>query len=607
MAKNQKQSLLNGALILSGAIIAVKLVGLFFKLYVTLKIGYDGRGYYATAYNIYTPIYSIALAGLPTAVAKMVAAKSAQGRYKDVKSLFRISLGLFAFLGVVGTAVMVLLAYPFSVITGGTDAIPSIIAIAPSLFFCCVMSGYRGYYQGLRNMTPSAVSQVFEAVGKLIFGWILINAVLGTGAQFADKIPVFRNFVTDDVQAYSSAAAIAGVTIGSMLALVYLMIRHRARKDGITPEEILASPDGESTKALRRTLISLAVPIAVSSLVFNVTTLIDNITIQNRLIYAMNRDFDTVKAMYPGIVSARGFETFSKETVNLFEKYLFGAYDTVLEIKNIVPTFTITFGLSAIPVLSEAWTKKDLLTVRKSAESVIRLTMLLALPAGCGMFALADDILFLLYGTSEVNAPALQYIAPTLMLYGISSMFLALTQPVTSMLQAIDRADVPVKAIAVGAAVKLIANFILVSIPSINVQGAVVGSILCNMVMVFYGLYVLAKDARMRYDYVADFIKPLLCSALCAAAAWAVNGICEKKLPANAFSGLTEYLASKGVSGAAAVLTPDNLAVIFGVITAVVVYIAALLLTRTLAKDEVIMLPGGRKIAKVLEKYKLIG
>ena len=595
MAKNQKQSLLNGALILSAAIIAVKLVGLFFKLYVTLKIGYEGKGYYATAYNIYTPIYSIALAGLPTTVAKMVAAKAAQGKYKDVKSLFRISLGLFAFLGVIGTAIMLLLAYPFSVVTGGTDAIPSIIAIAPSLFFCCVMSGYRGYYQGLRNMTPSALSQVFEAIGKLIFGWILINAVLGTGAQFADKLPVLRDFVTDDVQAYSSAAAIAGVTIGSMLALVYLMVRHRARTDGISPEDILASPDGESAKVLRRELITLAVPIALSSLVFNVTTLIDNITIQNRLIAAMNADFDTVKAMYPGIVSARGFEVFSKETVESFEKYLFGAYDTVLEIKNIVPTFTITFGLSAIPVLSEAWTKKDLVSVGRSTESVIRLTMLLALPAGCGMFALADDILFFLYGTSSENAPALEYIAPILMLYGISSMFLALTQPVTSMLQAIDRADVPVKAIAIGAAVKLAANFILVSIPSINIQGAVVGSILCNMVMVFYGLYVLSKDARIRYNYTADFIKPLICSVLCGVSAWAVNGICEKKLPA------------EGLSNVVSILSRENLAAVLGIVTAVIVYVIALLVTRTLAKDEVIMLPGGRKIAKVLEKYKLIG
>ena len=137
MAGRRKQSLLDGALILSAAIIAVKLIGVFFKLYVTLKIGYDGKGYYATAYNIYTPIYSIALAGLPTAVSKMVASELAQGRYKDVRKLFGVSNMLFTFTGLIGTAVMLLLAYPFAKSVGSMNSLPSIIAIAPSLFFCC--------------------------------------------------------------------------------------------------------------------------------------------------------------------------------------------------------------------------------------------------------------------------------------------------------------------------------------------------------------------------------------------------------------------------------------------------------------------------------------
>lgn len=595
MAKNSKQSLVNGALILSGAIIAVKLVGLFFKLYVTLKIGYDGKGYYATAYNIYAPIYSIALAGLPTAVAKMVASKAAEGKYRDVKGLYVISLGLFAFLGAIGTAIMLILAYPFSVITGGTDAIPSIIAIAPSMFFCCVMSCFRGYYQGLKNMTPSAISQIVEAAGKLIFGWILINGVLGTGAAFADQIPILRHWVTDDVQAYSSAAAIAGVTIGSVVALLYLIARNRIASDGITREMIRKSPKYSGTKVLRRELLTIAVPIALGAIVFNVTTLIDNVTIQNRLIFALKNGFETVSEMYPDIVSARNFTVSNEATVKLFEKYLFGAYDTVLEIKNIVPTFTITFGLSAIPILSEAWIKRDLKTVKKSTETVIKLTMLLALPAGFGMLALSRDILVLLYGRSEVNAPALPYMAPILGLYGISAMFLALTQPVTSMLQSIDRADVPIKTIGVGAAVKLIANFILVSIPSINIQGAVVGSILCNMVIVVYGLYILAKDAHIKYNYMSDFIKPGFCAMLSAGAAWVVNGIGDKIFP------------EKGLTALASILTGDNIATVLGILAAVAMYVFSLLVTKTVSKDEIIMLPGGRKVAKLLEKYKLIG
>lgn len=592
MAKRRKQSLLNGALILSAAIVAVKIISVFFKLYVTLKIGYDGKGYYAAAYNIYTPIYSIALAGLPVAVSKMVSSMVAQNRFKDVRRLFGVSISLFTVMGVIGTAVILLLAYPYAKSVGAPDALPAILAIAPSLFFCCVMSGYRGYYQGLRDMVPSAVSQTFEAAGKLIVGFILINLVVGSGVTFADKIPVLRDIVNDAEQAYAAAAAIAGVTVGSLIGLLYLMIRHRAASDGITPEQLLASPESASAKVLTRQLLTIAVPVAISSLVFNVTTLIDNFTVQNRLIYVLEHHYGTVAAMYPGIVEARGFTASSAQ---LFKSYLFGAYDTVLEIKNIVPTFTITLGLSAIPVLSESWTVRDMKNVRRSTESVIRTTMLIACPAGAGMVALAAEILHLLYGTSEVNAPAQPYIAPILMAYGVSVVFLALAEPLTNVLQAIDRTDVPIKAVAIGAAVKLAANFIFVSIPSVNIQGAVIGSILCNIVMVTYFLTVIAKETDLKYDWVSDAVKPLICALFSGSAARVTCSLLQKFLPRAPFEGLP------------AAVSAENAATVISVVVAVIVYVIALFALRAVTKEDISMLPKGRKIAKVLEKYKLLG
>lgn len=590
MAK-KNQSLINGALILSAAIIAVKIIGVFFKIYVTYKIGMEGKSYYATAYALYTPVYSIALAGLPTAVAKMVAAKAAQGCYKDVKKLFKVSVWLFSFLGAVGTAVIVLVSVPFasSVSDGVLNAVPAIIAIAPSLFFCCVMSGYRGYYQGLGNMTPSAVSQVFEAGGKLIFGWLFINIVIGTGASFADEIPYFKDIITEKQQAWAAAAAIAGVTVGSLMGLLYLVLRHRFDRRSITTRELRNSPEAEPFGALAKQLVALAVPIAVSSLIFNITTLIDNWVIPNRLMYVLSTDFDTVAAMYPGIISARGF---TPETAVNFKDYLYGAYDTVIEIKNIVPTFTITFGLSAIPVLTRAWVNRDAHAVDRSIQSVIRLTLLVAYPAGCGMAALAPDLLNLIYGSSEINAPALPYVAPILMMYGVSVVFLALTQPITNMLQVVDRTDVPIKAMAIGAAVKLVSNFALVSIPSVNIQGAAIGSILCNTVMVAYGLIALAKTADVKYDWRVTFLKPLFCAVLSGVAAWAVNGIYKKVIPEQGLGGF---------------FSANNIAVFASVFAAVICYALSLFATRSLSREDIIMLPKGRKIVKVLEKYGLLG
>ncbi len=592
MAPAKKQSLLNGALILSGAIVLVKILSVLFKLYVANRIGYGGTGLYATAYNIYTPIYSIALAGLPTAVSKMVASELAEGRYKDVKKLFTVSNLLFALTGVLGMALMLLLAYPFAQSVGSLDALPSIVAIAPSIFFCCVMSGYRGYYQGQRNMNPSAVSQIFEAAGKLIFGWLFLNMVMGSTLGFADQIPFLKDVVSDRGSAYASAAAVAGVSVGSLLGLVYLMIRSAVVKDGVTKALLESSPEAQSNRKLAGRLIAIAIPIAISSLVFNLTTLIDNWTIQNRLKVVLENDYATVANMYPGIVSARGF---TEATAIDFKTYLYGAYDMVLEIKNVVPTFTITLGLSAIPVLSEDWTKKDMPGVRRSIEQVIRLCMLVALPAGVGMMVLSEDLLWLLFGSSKINAPAIPYIAPILMLYGFSVVFLALTQPLTSALQAIDRMDVPIKSMLIGATVKVAANFILVSIPRVNIQGAVVGSFLCNIVMVVYALVVLAKETKLKYRWSQLFVRPFAAAVISGAAAWVTNAIFEKTLPAG---GLTF------ISG---LLSADNIACLAGVLAAVLFYAIALFALRAVTKEDISMLPKGRKIAKTLEKYGLIG
>jgi stage V sporulation protein B len=306
----------------------------------------------------------------------------------------------------------------------------------------------------------------------------------------------------------------------------------------------------------------------------------------------LERDYATVAAMYPGIVSARGYtEALAIE----FKTYLYGAYDMVLEIKNVVPTFTITLGLSAIPILSESWTKKDMPSVRRAIETVIRISMLIALPAGIGMMVLSEDLLWLLFGASALNAPAIPYIAPILVLYGFSVFFLALTQPLTSALQAIDRMDVPIKSMLVGASVKVLANFILVSIPGINIQGAVVGSILCNIVLVVWAMVVLAKETKLRYRWSSLVVRPFFAALISGAAAWLTNSIFEKALPAQGLTALWSRLSV------------DNIACVAGVLAAVLFYVIGLFALRAVTKDDISMLPGGRKIAKRLEKYGLLG
>lgn len=587
MAERKKQSLLDGAMVLSMAVVVVKIISVFFKIYMTYAISFEGRAYYATAYNIYTPIYSIALAGLPTAVSRMVAEYSAKGRFKDVRMLMRASNQLFVIMGIVCTVLVLLLAYPYALSVNMLNAIPAILTLAPSMFFCCVMSSYRGYYQGMRNMTPSAMSQIYEAAGKLIFGFVAINLVTAGVIPFLDRIPVLCNIVSDTVSAYAAAGAIAGVTIGSVLSFLYLYIRYRSKKDGITEAELLSSPESLPAKKLRKQLITLSVPMATSAIVSNVTTLIDNWTVQNRLQYVLDAFPSLFSGEFSDIVQTLGFTATTE-----LKDYLFGAYDTVLEFKNLVPTFTITLGLSALPVLREMWMNRDSKGIKSSIESVIRMTLMIAFPAGIGLAVLSDDVLSLFYGLSEKNALAIDHIAPVLVIYGLTVFLLALEQPLVSMLQAVSKEKVPIVAIACGAVVKIIVNFVLVGLPSINMKGAAIGSFACNLTIDVICLYSLLKATNVRLNWMSTVLKPLFCSMCAGVTAGGVNAVFEKLL--GGFEGVS-------------VLNGDNLACCFGVVAAVAVYAITLLLSKTLPKDDIKMLPKGEKIAKVLEKYKLIG
>ena len=169
--KAKSQSLLNGAFVLVVATVLVKVIGALFKIPLSMLIGEVGRGYFNTAYEIYTPLYSISMAGLPIAVSRMVAKERSLGNYRDVRLIRRVATRIFLITGAVGTVLMFIIAYPYTkYVVGYTENIYCILAIAPSIFFCCCMSTFRGYYEGMQNMMPTAISQVIEAISKLFIG-----------------------------------------------------------------------------------------------------------------------------------------------------------------------------------------------------------------------------------------------------------------------------------------------------------------------------------------------------------------------------------------------------------------------------------------------------
>lgn len=579
MSKTKKQSFQRGALILSLAALTSKLIGALFKIPLQREelAGLTGFGYFSTAYDIYTPIYTIAIAGLPVAVSRMVAESISLKRYREVGVIYRVARRLFFVTGTLGSLAMLIAAFVYPNFVGIPNSFWSMLVMAPTVLFCCLVSAHRGLYEGTRNMAPTAVSQVIESLGKLVLGLGLAWAALALGMGQYDKgLPVYGTVVETAAQArerclpFVAAGAMLGVTIGSFLALVYMVIRHHRVGSGITREELAASPPPRSRRRIFRSLLKIAVPVALGALATELTNLVDVVSLQRCLKAVLEQNGDAVRAMYSEWLQQSG-------TTDVLS-WLIGGRGTALTYVSLVPNVTLTFGISAIPVITAACALKDAPRLKRTIESVIRLTVLISFPAGIGMAVLSGPILYLVYGQEYVAG----MVGPLLTILGASVPFICLTAPINSILQALGRADIPVKIVLVGGVVKLVFNLLLIRVPSLNIQGSAISTLICYIVMVILSLRALRKVTGLRLSPKRTFLKPLFASICCGAAAWSANGLLSR------------------------IISP-RVATILAIILAGIIYLFALFLCRALTKEDVYSLPKGQKIAQLLEKHGWIG
>ena len=607
MATEKKQSVLNGAMMLMFAVVLVKVIGLLFKIPLTDMIGAAGRGYFNSAYEIYTPIFAISMAGLPVAVSRMVAENIALGNYREPRMIRKVSQRLFILVGVIGTLILLALAYPYARFVADSRSLPAVLCVAPSIFFCCYMSTYRGYYEGLRYMTPTAISQVVEALGKLVVGLLLAKVVMTVGMNQYDSgmlasgnisAVVFGNEVTSLAEAnsvirpWAAAGAVMGVTVGSVAAAAFLTIYHKIKGDGFTRTQLVNSPKSAPSDELAKEMVKIAIPMVVSALILNITNLVDTVTIQSRLAAAIESDSTTVLQMHSAAIN----EAVRLSRLNINDsaeivKYLWGSYGMALDFRNLIPNLTLQLGISALPALAAAWAIKDRKGIKSTIEMVLRICMLIGLPAGFGMAALAKPLLTLIYGRG-LSSDAIPVVAPIMVVYGIATALMAVSTPITNMLQAIGRTDIPVKSVVVGAICKIVCNYILVGNPKINVYGAVAGTVLFYVVIVTCNLTSLLRFSKVKVNWGAIALKPLISAALCGVTAFAAYGLLTRIFP---------------VSASESILNMGTISTVIAVGLAVVVYVISLLLLKGVAREDVSVLPKGEKIAKMLEKYGLLG
>lgn len=588
-----QHNLLSGALILMVSTLMVKVIGAIFKIPLGNLIGMTGMGYYSAAYDIYAPIYTIAMAGLPIAVSKLVAESVAKGRFRDARSLLKVAKRTFFVTGLIGFLIIAVVAYPFThYVTGAKDSVYSMLVVAPSMLFCCLMSCYRGYYEGVRNMNPTAVSQVIEAAGKLIFGMALAYFIIKNGiSEYNSTGYVYGELITDlgktidnmflgqvyenvfnATLPYAAAGAIGGVTLGTVVGAIFLVLRDKFYGDGITSQElensIPALPDSQNFKRL----MMFALPVVLGALAQNMASLVDLATVQRQLSTALNADASALIASHGQALATIPLEDI---TSNLYGCYKGGAYSFY----NLIPTVTSMIGVSALPSLATAWAQEDKKMIKYNIEAVLRIVSIIALPVGLGISALSGEILTIFYPSSD----QVSIMTNLLFVLAISGVLVGVAMPVTSMLQAIGKQKIPVRNVLIGMGTKILFNFILVGVPEINIMGAAYSTFACYVVIVTLNIIALVRHSGVMPNLWITLGKPIIAGVSCMATA-----MLSVKLLQNIGLGLMTRT-------------------VISVILAAIIYLFVLFALKTMTKEDIKLLPKGEKIAKTLAKFKLLG
>lgn len=532
--KTRKQSFVQGAALLAATVAIVKVIGAVYKIPLYNILGDEGTSYFGAAYNIYSLLLTLSTAGLPVAMSRLVAAADARGRTLQIKRTFRVALAAFAVLGALGTAVMMVFANQLAAALNNVEVAPSILALGPAVLLVCVMSAYRGYTQGLSDMVSTSVSQVIEVVCKLVFGLTLAAVFIRKGYG----LPM------------ASAGAIAGVTIGELLALAYSWFYKRRMDKAATAPS--AEPDVPDRRGkILADLVKIGVPIALGSSVLSVLAVVDSKLIMERLQHALSYSY-------------------------LDSKILYGAFTKVQTLFNLPSAFTVPLTISAIPAISAFMAKGESMRARGVAEGAVKLTALIGMPAAIGMSVLAAPIMAVLYpSTHAAGVTCLRWLGP-------SGFFVCLMLTTNAVLQAYGYERMPIYTILIGAVIKVAGNFALLSIPALNVSGAAIASLACYFTVSVLNIVIIAVKVKDKPRMLRQLVKPLISSLIMGAAAWG-----------------TYYALSLAIGRSGGRLV-TCLCMLVAIAVAVVVYAALVIVMRVITAEDVELIPKGEKVAKIL-------
>lgn len=482
------------------AMFIVKLLGAVFKIPLGNILGGDGMGYFSTAFSIFTPVLAFTASGIPMVVTQVTAQRASRGEYGEIAHFRRCALILACGAGVAGTAVIFIAAMPFAYFVANTpEALPAILIIAPSAFFCSVTAVYRGYYEGLSDMLPTAVSQIVEAVVKAGAG---IGLAYGAYGYFVHELGSEEKALP-----YSAAAAILGVTLSELCGMLYILICGRKRR---TKTKATGKAD---TYATIKEIFNQSMPVAIGAVIGNLISFTDLLTISN----CINLSYSFFpEQLASGTVSLQG-----TEAVNDPGNFLYGSYSgIIMSVYMLTATIPMLIPRCSQPrfVCTIELNKQDNLpAVRRDLSVILKGTMLISVPVSLFVAVMSEPLLKLLFPVRELEAAV--GVIP-LEILSIGGIFASFAGALMNVFQGYGDFKTPVRITLITGLVKFVLNVGLILIPSVNICGAAAATSLSQLFCVFYTQKAVKKAYGMSVSFFAEALPMLLSGCISAIAAF---------------------------------------------------------------------------------------
>ncbi len=502
-----------------------KIVGALFKIPLANLLGGTGMGYFSTAYGLYSPIFALTAAGIPTAIMRTTARCAACDDLCRASVVKKYAVILFAATGLIGSSLIVLLSKPFAkYIACSPNSVLAIICIAPAVMLCCIASVFRGYHEGLADVKPSAAASVAEAVSRAVFGLSLsYAAVYYAQNSFYSGRNVFGVACSTVEEAYNvslpyaAAGAIIAVSISEGFGLLTLLIMEK--KD---PNKIpLPKRCCYSIREIWGSLLKETLPLSASALVMNCVSFVDLLTVTRTISYSAEQN----SAFY-----SEHFRTILEECggISGLANFMYGSYTGIaMSLFMLIPSFAGMAGTAAAPEIAAAWEKKDSELISQKISLQLKTSTLIACPACFGAAALAEPVLNLLYKSRAAEVSVCSNAFIILCLGGI---FMVISSALFGIFQSIGKPYIPLILMIISVLLKLVLNPILIAVPQLNISGAALSSIIGYSFTSFVGLLLLKRNFPQITGVLKAIVPNFLNGIFCGITAKTVYNIVENSL-----------------------------------------------------------------------------